>query len=225
MKVLYSAIDQTVPGAHGGSVHVRSVAEGLSALGHEVHVLASPGDGGRFPSGSVHWWAMPPPLGNRRLRLLRAGAVLRRARAIRPDVVIERYYNFGGEGLLAARKVGALAVLEVNAPIVDYPGSAKQWLDRATIVQPLRRWREWQCRVAHLIVTPSTRIIPDTCSRLARASDRVGRRYRLVSARGCWPCPVHTKGGGNDRGVCGGFPRMAWRHWSRRCYASAAWQR
>ncbi len=162
MKVLYSAIDQTVPGAHGGSVHVRSVAEGLSALGHEVHVLASPGDGGRFPGGSVHWWAMPPPFGNRRLRLLRAGAVLRRARAIRPDVVIERYYNFGGEGLLAARKVGALAVLEVNAPIVDHPGSAKQWLDRMTIVQPLRRWRDWQCRAADLIVTPSTRIIPDS---------------------------------------------------------------
>ena len=161
MKILYSAIDQTVPGAHGGSVHVRSVAEGLSALGHEVHVLASPGNGGRFPSGPVTWWAMPPPLGNRRLRLLRAGDVANRARAIRPDVVIERYFNFGGEGLLAARKVGALAVLEVNAPVVDYPGSTKQWLDRLAIVQPLRRWRDWQCRAADLIVTPSTRIIPD----------------------------------------------------------------
>ena len=161
MKILYSAIDQTVPGAHGGSVHVRSVAEGLSALGHDVHVLASPGDEGRFPNGPVTWWAMPPPFGNRRLRLLRAGEVARRARAIRPDVVIERYFNFGGEGLLAARKIGALAVLEVNAPVVDYPGSAKQWLDRLAVVQPLRRWRDWQCRTADLIVTPSTRIIPD----------------------------------------------------------------
>jgi glycosyltransferase involved in cell wall biosynthesis len=162
MKVLYAAIDQTVPGAHGGSVHVRSVAEGLSALGHEVHVLAAPGDGGHFPGGPVTWWAMPPPLGNRRLRLLRAGDVARRAHAIGPDVVIERYYNFGGEGLLAARQVGALAVLEVNAPMVDVPGSAKQWLDRFAIVQPLRRWRDWQCRTADLIITPSTRIIPDS---------------------------------------------------------------
>ena len=151
-----------MPGAHGGAVHVRSVAEGLSALGHDVHVLASPGDGGRFPDGPVTWWAMSPPLGNRRLRLLRAGAVARRAQAIRPDVVIERYYNFGGEGLLAARQVGALAVLEVNAPVVDVPGSARQWLDRLAIVQPLRRWRDWQCRTADLIITPSTRIIPDS---------------------------------------------------------------
>jgi glycosyltransferase involved in cell wall biosynthesis len=92
--------------------------------------------------------------------LLRAGDVLRRARAFRPDVIIERYYNLGGEGLLAARKTGALAVLEVNAPVVDYPGSPKQWLDRLMIVQPLRRWRDWQCHAADLIVTPSRRILP-----------------------------------------------------------------
>ena len=58
------------------------------------------------------------------------GAYAARAH-LQPDVVIERYYNFGGEGMLAARRVGAVGVLEVNAPVVDYPGSAKQWLDRA----------------------------------------------------------------------------------------------
>ena len=36
MKTLYSAIDQTVPGTKGGSVHVTAVAEGLAALGHDV---------------------------------------------------------------------------------------------------------------------------------------------------------------------------------------------
>lgn len=161
MKVLYSAIDQTVPAAHGGSVHVTAVAEGLAALGHEIHVLASPSDAAAFPSGSAVWWPVSPPLGERRLRLLRSPEVLRRARALRPDVIIERYYNFGGEGMLAARRVGAVGVLEVNAPVVDYPGSAKQWIDRLLILQPLRRWRDWQCRVADLIVTPSTRMLPD----------------------------------------------------------------
>ena len=161
MKILYAAIDQAVPAAHGGSVHVTAVAEGLAALGHDVHALISPGDGARIPPrGSVAWTALPPPLGDRRLRLMRAGAVLRKARAFSPEVVIERYYNFGGEGILAARKLGALAVLEVNAPAVDYTGSPKRWLDRMMIVEPLRRWRDWQCAHSDLIVAPSARMLP-----------------------------------------------------------------
>ena len=160
MKILYSAIDQSVPAAHGGSVHVTAVAEGLAELGHDVHVLVSPGDGGRVPAGRAQWSALPPPLGNRRFRLLRARAVAARARRFKPDAVIERYYNFGGEGILAAKKVGALAVLEVNAPIVDHPGSLKRLVDRALIVEPMRRWRDWQCRQADVIVTPSAKIIP-----------------------------------------------------------------
>src|SRR5689334_4964616 len=125
MRILYSAIDQSVPAAHGGSVHVMAVAEGLAALGHDVHVLVSRGDHGMMPSGRAYWYALPPPLGRRQLRLLRARAVASRARQLQPEVIIERYYNFGGEGILAARETGAVAVLEVNAPVVDYPGSLK----------------------------------------------------------------------------------------------------
>jgi glycosyltransferase involved in cell wall biosynthesis len=161
MKILYAAIDQTVPAAHGGSVHVASVAEGLSALGHEIHVLASPSPSAPFPKGGARWHALSPPLGNRRLRLLRTRAVLECARRLRPDIVMERYYNFGGEGMLAARSVGAVAVLEVNAPVVDYPGSLRRRLDRLMLIEPLRRWRDWQCRVADLIVTPSAKILPE----------------------------------------------------------------
>lgn len=160
MRILYSAIDQSVPAAHGGSVHVTAVAEGLAEVGHDVRVLVSPGDRGDVPTGKAQWFPLPPPLGQRRLRLLRAGAVASHARDFRPDVVIERYYNFGGEGILAAKKVGALVVLEVNAPIVDHPGSAKRRVDRALIIEPMRRWRDWQCRSADLIVTPSAKIIP-----------------------------------------------------------------
>jgi alpha-maltose-1-phosphate synthase len=160
MKILYSAIDQSVPAAHGGSVHVTAVAEGLAELGHDVRVLVSAGEGGEIPTGKAQWFALPPPLGNRRFRLLRAREVASRARQFRPDVVIERYYNFGGEGILAAKKVGALVVLEVNAPVADHPGSLKRVVDRALILEPMRRWRDWQCRQADVIVTPSARIIP-----------------------------------------------------------------
>lgn len=159
MRILYAAIDQSIPGTKGGSVHVTAVAQGLAALGHEVHVLVSPGDG-PFPAGRVHWLAMPPPFGANQLRWARRGAVKRIAERLRPDVIIERYYNFGGEAILHARGLGARAVLEVNAPVIDHPGSVKATLDRALVVRPMQRWRERLCAAADLIVTPNAAILP-----------------------------------------------------------------
>jgi glycosyltransferase involved in cell wall biosynthesis len=159
MRILYCAIDQRVPGTRGGSIHVRAVADGLAALGHQVHVLVGPGPKG-FPAGAVHWHALAAPFGSPRLRLARAPRVLALARALRPDVVLERYQNFGGEGLVAARRTGARAVLEVNAPVIDHPGSLKRLLDRLLLAEPMRRWRDWQCRVAELLVTPDATIVP-----------------------------------------------------------------
>jgi glycosyltransferase involved in cell wall biosynthesis len=156
---VYCAIDQTVPGTTGGSVHVQAVAGGLSSLGHEVHVLVSSGDGS-FPPGRVNWIPMSPPLGARQLRWLRTPAVGRLVRELSPDAVIERYYNFGGEGITAAASSGALAVLEVNAPVIDHAGSRKAAIDKALLVEPMRRWRERLCRTADLIVTPTAQILP-----------------------------------------------------------------
>jgi len=159
VKILYVAQDQRVPGTTGGSVHVTGVAEGLAALGHDVDVLTGPGDG-PFPKGAVQWHAMAPPFGIRHLRTLRTSAVRRLAYRLGAEVIMERYHNFGGEGIRAAHAVGALAVLEVNAPVIDYPGSPKAWIDRALVVEPMRRWREWQCRQADLIITPTAAILP-----------------------------------------------------------------
>ena len=159
MRILYCALDQAVPGTKGGSVHVEAVAGGLAARGHEVHVLAAPGDG-PFPSNGAHWIPMSPPLGAKQLRWARRSAVARIADTIRPDAVIERYYNFGGEGILAARESGALGVLEVNAPVIDYPGSRKAALDRMLLFEPMRRWRDRLCARADLIVSPSAAILP-----------------------------------------------------------------
>jgi glycosyltransferase involved in cell wall biosynthesis len=94
------------------------------------------------------------------LRWLRTSAVARLARDVRAEIVMERYYNFGGEGILAAERLGLPSVLEVNAPVIDYPGSAKARLDRALIVQPMRRWRDRLCRSAALIVTTTAEILP-----------------------------------------------------------------
>jgi glycosyltransferase involved in cell wall biosynthesis len=160
LRILYSAIDQSVPGPHGASVHVVSVAEGLAELGHDLHVLVSPGDPPPRSHAGVTWYRVRPPFGFRQLRLVRAPEVIRLARSLKPDVVMERYYNFGGEGVLAARAVRATVVLEVNARVADFPGSWKQKLDRALLVEPLRRWRDWQCAQADLIITPSEKIIP-----------------------------------------------------------------
>ena len=159
MRILYCAIDQQVPGTTGGSVHVGAVAGGLAALGHEVHALARRG-GSSFPEGRVRWHHVEPPLGIARLRLARAPQVLALARQVKPHVVIERYHNFGGEGIRAAARTGALGVLEINAPVVDYADSLKRRLDRALLVEPMRRWRDWQCRTADLLITPVAAIVP-----------------------------------------------------------------
>jgi glycosyltransferase involved in cell wall biosynthesis len=156
---LYVAIDQTVPGTLGGSVHVQAVALGLARLGHEVHVAVR--QGGPWPGGLVGWHNLATPLGRPFLRWMKRPAVMDLARSIRPDVVIERYYNFGGEGVAAARALGVPAVLEVNAPIIDYPGSPKARLDRALLVRPMQRWRDRLCRMTDLFVTPARSILPD----------------------------------------------------------------
>jgi glycosyltransferase involved in cell wall biosynthesis len=82
------------------------------------------------------------------------------AKQVGAELVMERYYNFGGEGIQAASRLGLPSVLEVNAPVIDYPGSAKARLDRALLVEPMRRWRERICRMTSLFVTPSAAILP-----------------------------------------------------------------
>jgi alpha-maltose-1-phosphate synthase len=123
-----------------------------------VHVAVTPG--GPWPDGPVHWHPMSPPLGQPALRWLRVGAVAALARRVKAQVVMERYYNFGGEGVIAARRLGLPAVLEVNAPIIDFPGSIKSRIDRALLVEPMRRWRDALCRHTHLFVTPNAGILP-----------------------------------------------------------------
>lgn len=194
MRIVYAALDQRVPGTTGGSVHVTAVAEGLAALGHEVDVLTTPGPG-PFPSGRARWHAMAPPLGLRHLRLLRGEAVRAFAERARAEVVIERYHNFGGEGMRAAAATGAVAVLEVNAPVVDYPGSPKARLDRALLVEPMRRWRDRQCRLADLIITPAAEVLPAFVPRERIAELEWGADTERFSPGAEGPAPFERRPG------------------------------
>ncbi len=162
MRILYVASDQVVPGRTGGSVHVLEVARGLAQRGHDVHVVVHrvPGLPGRERAHDVTWhrveWTPP----HRLFRFRARGAVAAIARAVEPDAVMERYYNFGGEGIAVAAARGTPSLLEVNSPVVDHPGSLKGLLDGLTLVRPLRRYRESLCRKATALVAPLPDIVP-----------------------------------------------------------------
>ncbi|HWQ13100.1 MAG TPA: glycosyltransferase family 4 protein [Roseiflexaceae bacterium] len=166
MRILYVASGIPVPGTLGGSTHTLEVARGLAARGHTVHVVASSREGwGGLRSlarpvsttlDGFHLHHLDIP---KAAALLGAPVILRLARALRPDVVMERYYNFAGAGLLAAARLGRPSILEVNALIVDPPQVAKRRLDDA-LGGPMRRWALAQCRMASRIVTPLYTTVP-----------------------------------------------------------------
>jgi glycosyltransferase involved in cell wall biosynthesis len=162
MRILYVASDQVVPGRTGGSVHVLEVARTLAAMGHELHVIVSarPGEVREEARFGVTWhriaWRPHHRIFRFRARAT-VGALLDR---VRPDAVMERYYNFGGEGVLAARDRAIPSLLEVNSPVVDHPRSVKAWLDAALLLRPMRSYREALCRQAAALVAPIPEIVP-----------------------------------------------------------------
>jgi glycosyltransferase involved in cell wall biosynthesis len=161
VRILYVASDQVVPGRTGGSVHVLEVARGLAARGHLLHVAvneratAPPA----LPGVSWHRVSWTPP--SRFFRFRAQAAVEALLRETGAQAVMERYYNFGGEGVCAAAAVGVPSLLEVNSPVVDHPGSWKARLDALALVRPLRRRREHLCRTAAALVAPLPEIVPE----------------------------------------------------------------
>lgn len=164
MKIVYAASDQRHPGRTGGSVHVLEVAHGLAARGHEVHAVVERGrgqplrerDGAGVTWHRITWF---PP--HRFFRLAARPQLRALIAEVGAHAVIERYYNFGGEGVLAAQDAGVPALLEVNSPVLDHPGSAKAALDALLVVRPLRRHRERLCRAAAALVSPLREIVPE----------------------------------------------------------------
>lgn len=155
MRIFYLASDIDLASGHGGSTHVREVAENLASLGHDVHVFAR----GRQHRGNPCYHATPRLI-PRFARFMNRFVIGQKCEGKRPHVVLERYYNFGGEGAWLARAGGVPFVLEANSPMIEYPGSPKERIDRLLIIKPLRRYREWLAGQASLIVTPLPSILP-----------------------------------------------------------------
>lgn len=102
LRVVQVCADRGIaPGAtKGAAQHLRGIAAGLRTLGHEVTAVTA-----RSPEG-------PFPVEVRPLTDLDTLAAC-------ADVVYERYSLGHTAGLDAARRTGAVFVLEVNAPLVD----------------------------------------------------------------------------------------------------------
>jgi len=163
-----------VPGTLGGSTHTLEVARGLARRGHTLHVVACSRE---HIGASAFLAALARPISThldgfllhyvdipKAAALLSAPLIARLARAIDPDLIMERYYNFAGGGMLAARRLGLPAILEVNALIVDPPEVFKRRLDDR-LGGPMRRWALTQCRWADRIVTPLHTTVPPEIER------------------------------------------------------------
>lgn len=152
----------------GGSTHAFEVARGLAQRGHTVHlVAASPNHRPRIdlhtlarPVSSMlagfHLHHLDIP---KALTWLGAAVIWRLVGAVRPDAIMERYYNFAGVGIWAAHRLSIPCVLEVNALMVDPPEVPKRRLDDC-LGGPLRRWAVQQCIWAGRIVTPLHTTVP-----------------------------------------------------------------
>ncbi|NIT69085.1 MAG: glycosyltransferase, partial [Gammaproteobacteria bacterium] len=124
MRILYVASAIPVPGSHGGSVHALELARALSRAGQEVHLASlppdDPGDAAVNLDGVVlHPLRTRPWI--EQLDMLYWREVRKLAGQLGPDVILERFYTFGGRGLIAASQLGLPAVAEFNSPATRYP--------------------------------------------------------------------------------------------------------
>ncbi len=164
MRILYVASGMQIPGSHGGSVHALELCRALSRAGHEVHLTSLPPDNPVDAAVDLDG-VLLHPLRTRPLieqfDMFHWREVKRLAGQVGPDVVVERFYTFGGRGLIAAGQLGLPAVLEVNSPALPYPGSLRDRLDALTLIKPIDRWRQWMLRRARRYYATSELLLPE----------------------------------------------------------------
>ena len=136
---------------------VQIVAPRREAGGADVVEVMVPGAGGD-ETGPVDIVRIRRP---RRFFEWTAVTDIRRiAERMEPDVLVERFYTFGGAGIWAAHALGLPAVLEVNSPARRYPGSWRDRIDRLSLIAPVDRWRRRQLAWSHRIYATSKCLLP-----------------------------------------------------------------
>jgi glycosyltransferase involved in cell wall biosynthesis len=158
MKILYAATDQDLATIHGGTIHINAVSQELTRHSHEVHLLVQHSNQPKLISSDIKVHELAR---THRFLLWTAGNKIQKVISeINPDAVIERYYNFAGEAILGAKSSGIPAVLEVNSPMIEYPGSTKSKLD-FLLGGWLKKRRERIASAASLIISPMKEIVPE----------------------------------------------------------------
>ncbi|MBW3642679.1 MAG: glycosyltransferase family 4 protein [Actinobacteria bacterium] len=111
MRVFHVCADRgiTLDGTKGASVHMRGLAAGLVAGGHDVVGFTS-----NLPAPEPGTPAYPAPVHV----IDSPHSLIRAASGRMPDIVYERYSLGHTAGLVAARRLDRPFVLEVNAPLV-----------------------------------------------------------------------------------------------------------
>lgn len=159
MKILYVALKESIPGSHGGAIHVLEVAQQLTKRGHELCVVVQRREG-QDPYETMDDFEVHRLKTRSNFLLFQLEPQLRDLIAqIHPEIVMERYYNFAGAGVRAAQRAKLPSLLEVNAPMMDPPGSRKHSADKVMLGWMTRMARE-QAQAAQRIVTPLAATVP-----------------------------------------------------------------
>ena len=159
MKILYVALKEALPGSHGGAVHITEVAQQLTRRGHSLRVVVQRRAGQSARETIDGYDVVRVPTRSNFLLFQLEARVRALIEEFAPDVVMERYYNFSGAGVRAAHKAKIPSMLEVNAPMMDPPGTKKNLADKFLLGQMTRMART-QAELANRIVTPLAATVP-----------------------------------------------------------------
>ncbi len=159
LKILYVALKESLPGSHGGAVHVTEVAQQLARRAHDITVVVQQKAGQAAREKMAGFDLVRIPTRSNFLLWQLESPMRELITETKPDVMMERYYNFSGAALRVAHRANIPTLLEVNAPMLDPRGSKKYVADKLMFGWMTRMARE-QATFAKRIVTPLAVTVP-----------------------------------------------------------------